>query len=61
MIQTAIIPLPWTQQMCSTGIQGVEEGESYYAAIDYMERKPDQQKVERPERDGKIINRGYEN
>ena len=39
----------------------VEGGEPYYMDIDYMERKPDRQKVERPDRDGKIINRGYRN
>ena len=59
--QMAITPLPLTQQMYSTGTHGVEGGEPYYTAIDYMERKPDQWKVERPERDGQIINRGYEN
>ena len=61
MIQVAITSLPWTQQTCSTGMLGVEGGEPYYTAIDYTERKPDWQKVERPERDGKIINRGYKN
>ena len=54
-------PLPWTQQTCSADMCRVEGGEPYYMAIDYVERKPDQWKVERPERDGKIINRGYEN
>ena len=54
-------PLPWTQQTCSTSTCKVEEGEPYYMAIDCTERKPDWQKVERPERDGKIINRGYKN
>ena len=54
-------PLPQAQQMCSTSTHGVEGGEPYYMAIDYTERKPDRQKVERPERDSKIINRGYEN
>ena len=53
--------LPWTQQTCSTGMHGVEGGEPYYTAIDCMERKPDQWKVEGPERDGKITNRGYKN
>ena len=61
MIQTAITPLPQTQQMGSTGTHGVEGGEPYYTAIDYTKRKSDQQKVERPERDSKIINRGYKN
>ena len=47
--------LPWIQQTCSTGMHGVEGGEPYYMAIDYKDRKPDLQKVERPERNGKII------
>ena len=58
MIQMAITLLPQTQQMCSAGMYGVEGGEPYYMATDYMERKPDWQKVERPERDSKIMNRG---
>ena len=61
MIQMAITPHPQTQQMCSAGMCAVEGGEPYYMAIDYTERKPDWQKVERPERAGKTINRGYKN
>ena len=61
MIQTAITPLPRIQQTCSTGTHGVEGGEPYYMATDYTKRKPDQWKVERPESNSKIINRGYEN
>ena len=59
VIQMAITPSPGPSR-CAALAHGVEGGEPYYMAIDYMERKPDQQKVQRLERDGKIINRGYE-
>ena len=60
MIQMAITPSPAPSRHAALAHMGVEGGEPYYTAIDYTERKPDQWKVERPERDRKIINRGYE-
>ena len=50
-----------TQQTSSTGMHEVEGKESYYTGIDFMEKKPDWQQVEKPERDGKIIGKGLEN
>ena len=47
-----------TQQMYSTGMPKVEGKEPYYMGIDFMVRKPDWWKVEKPERDGKITDNG---
>ena len=47
-----------TQQTYNTGMPKAEGKESYYMVIDFTVRKPDQQKVEKPERDGKITNNG---
>ena len=54
MILTAITLHCQTQQMYSTGMPEVEGKDLYYMGIDFMVRKPDQLKVEKPERDGKI-------
>ena len=43
-----------TQQMYSTGTHEVEGKELFYMSIDFLVRKPDPLKVEKPERDGKI-------
>ena len=50
-----------TQQTYSVGIHEVEGKEPYYMAIDFMVRKPDLLKVEKPERDGKITDNKREN
>ena len=42
------------QQMHSTGMCEVEGKELYYMGTDFLVRKLDLQKVEKPERDGKI-------
>ena len=61
MILTAITFHFQTQQMSSAGTHEVEGKEPYYTGIDFMEEKPDQQKVEKPERDTKITGKGLEN
>ena len=43
-----------TQQIYSTGMHEVEGKELYYMGIDFLVRKLDPLKVEKPERDGKI-------
>ena len=43
-----------TQQTYSTGTCEVEGKELYYMDTDFLVRKPDLLKVEKPERDGKI-------
>ena len=42
------------QQMYSAGTCKVEGKELYYMGTDFLVRKPDLLKVEKPERDGKI-------
>ena len=42
------------QQTYSAGTHEVEGKELYYMGTDFLVRKPDPLKVERPERDGKI-------
>ena len=42
------------QQTYSTGMHEVEGKELYYMVIEFLVRKPDLLKVERPERYGKI-------
>ena len=42
------------QQTYSAGMHKVEERELYYMGTDFLVRKPDLLKVEKPERDGKI-------
>ena len=61
VILTAITLHCQTQQMYSAGTHEVEGKEPYYMGIDFMEKKPDQWKVEKPERDGKITGKGLEN
>ena len=43
-----------TQQTYNTGMHEVEGKELYYMGTDFMVRKPDLLKEEKPERDGKI-------
>ena len=43
-----------TQQMYSAGTCKVEGKELYYMGTDFLVKKPGLQKVEKPERDGKI-------
>ena len=47
--------------MYSTGTCEIEGKEPYYTGIDFMEKKPDWWKVEKPERDAKITGKGLEN
>ena len=42
------------QQMYNAGMRKVEGKELYYMGTDFLVRKPDLLKVEKPERDGKI-------
>ena len=43
-----------TQQMYRVGMHEVEGREHYYMGTDFLVRKPDPLKVEKPARDGKI-------
>ena len=54
MILMVITPHCPIQQMYSTGICEVEGKELYYMGTDFLVRKPDLLKVEKPERDSKI-------
>ena len=54
LILTVITLHCQTQQMYSAGMHEVEEKELYYMGTDFMVRKPDLLKVEKPERNSKI-------
>ena len=57
VILTVTTPHHPTQQMYNSGMHEVEGKELYYMGTDFLVRKLDQLKVEKPERDGKITDK----